>query len=111
MKTEKQKSDNHLFLMVAGLILAHREKNINDIDLYNSILRLISGAHDKKHIEEMEEVVRWLEREEKNGTDPQAQYLKENVMENAGENYFEGLETIVIPISHYEGIIKKHDTK
>ena len=106
---ENQKSDTpYLFPMVASLILAHKEKNINDVDLYNSILRLIYfHGSDEINKEELEVIVRWLDQEEKNNTDQRVQYLKENVIKNAGENYFEGLEMIVVPISHWEKIIKK----
>jgi hypothetical protein len=109
MEANDKKSDaNNLFLIIASLILANRKKDFNDVDLYNSILRLIHfHANDKINLEKIEEVVEWLDREEKSGTDPRIQYRKENVMKNTGEDYFEGLVMIIVPLSHWEGIIKK----
>lgn len=105
---DNKTNSGHVFMIIAGLILAHRDKSVNDIDLYNSILRLIY-FHANDNLEEIETVVRWLEQEEKNNVNPQIQYLRENVVKNVGENYYEGLETIVVPVSFYEEIIKKYE--
>jgi len=82
-----------MYEMVGSIVAMHREKKINDFDLYNSILRLIYSG-PKNNREELQKIINWLDAEERNNTPLQEQYHSENVKKNAGENYFEGLKLI-----------------
>jgi len=95
MVQKKELSDNQMLYETVGhLVSMHREGVLNDFDLYNSILRLIHfGPGANKN--DLQNIVDWLDREESNNTPPQEQYLADNVLKNAGEQYFEGLQRLM----------------
>lgn len=81
-----------LFNMVGHLVSMHRDKKMDDFDLYNSILGLIySGTEEDRA--ELKRVVEWIDSQEDN-PDRKAQYSYKNITENAGEAYREGIMRI-----------------
>ena len=84
-----------LFNMAGHLVAMHRDKKIDDLDLYNSILRLIYSADEDSKVQ-LRRVVEWLDKDEKNNTDRREQYSFKNVTENAGEDYREGMMRIQV---------------
>ena len=86
-------SNPELFNMVGHLVSMHRDKKIDDLDLYNSILRLIYSA-DEDSKAQLKGVVEWLNNEEAGNVDRREQYSFKNVTGNAGEDYREGLMRI-----------------
>lgn len=106
-KIKEKTSGADFFLMVSAVVVTYKDKQINDIDLYNSILRLVYfHSNDKATQGKLKKVVGWLNQEEDMATEPQKQYLKENVIRNAGDNYFEGLLHVM---GFHEHVIKKYD--
>ena len=91
---DKENDGNTLFVMISSLISIYRDKKINDFDLYNSIIRLVH-FNSGKNKDELEKIITWLDKEEKDGIHPQDQYQAEHVKLNAGENYFEGLQQLI----------------
>lgn len=83
-----------LYAMVGHLVSMHRDEKIDDIDLYNSILRLICFGADENRAE-LEKIIAWLDTTDQNNADPGEQYQAQNVRQNAGENYFEGLQRLM----------------
>ncbi len=89
--------DFNIYSLISGQIKLYKEKKINEVDLYNSIINLIwNSMHDSQLIDkrEMEKVIQWLSKEEEALTPPAKQYRASNVIKNAGNNYFEGLKYI-----------------
>lgn len=83
-----------LYQMVGHLVSMHRDGKISDIDLYNSILRQIYlGAGENR--KELKKIIAWLDKAEQNNSGLQEQYQAETVRENAGDNYFEGLQRLM----------------
>jgi hypothetical protein len=82
--------NTELFNMVGHLVSMHRDKKIDDLDLYNSILRLIYSADEDSKVQ-LKGVVEWLDNEENDNTDRREQYSFKNVTDHAGEDYREGL--------------------
>jgi len=107
MSKKDTSSENPMFYsMVGSLVAMHSDGYLNDIDLYNSILRLIysGGGADK---EELKKIISWLNKEEKNNSDSVEQYSTENVRHNAGEDYLEGLHRAMAPLSESEANVQK----
>lgn len=98
------------FEMVGSLISAYKENRISDIDLFNSIIRLVysTSAIDK---EALKNVVDWFNFHEEKNTPPEVQYSAQNVKENVGQDYFEGLMLILSKDIHTEEHFKNLSRK
>jgi hypothetical protein len=85
--------NKELFNMIGSLIAIHRENKIDDLDLYNSILRIVYFSTEEDKLK-LKKIVEWLDTPEKSNTDKHEQYSYENVTKNTGEEYREGLMRI-----------------
>ena len=77
-----------MFEMVANLVKVHGEGKINDVDMYNAILRLISKSDswDKKYLEK---VVEFQDKYEDESTDRPENYIL--LAQEIGEPYTNGI--------------------
>lgn len=90
------KQELPIFLIIASIISSYKKKELSDIDLYNSIIRLLDkdSPMTENNLKEISKVSNWLRLEEEKNTELREQYKKDNVIRNVGENYFEGLDLL-----------------
>jgi len=77
------------FVMIGHLVSIYKKGQIRDVDLFNSIIRLVYFSDVDKNL--LKTVIDWLNFHEKNNTAPEVQYDSQNVKKAVGEDYFEGL--------------------
>lgn len=80
-------------VLVGNLVSAYKQHKINDIDLYNSILRLVYYSEEGDR-EKLKEIISWLGEHERKGTPPEVQYDYKRVKNGVGDEYLGGLERI-----------------
>lgn len=102
------------FVMIGNLISIYRKNQINDIDLFNSIIRLINSSITNPGLIDrgvLKNIVNWLELNEENNTPPEVQYSAQNVKDNAGQDYFEGLIRVFSKDIHTEEYFRMLNSK
>ena len=81
-------NENYLCTLIGSMIVSYKLGKLNDLDLYNSIIRLITtteGTEKKK----LERIVKWLSKYDSLEELESAMKDKGKVREELGEDYME----------------------
>lgn len=89
MKTK----NSQICTIIGGLIGVYLKGKINEIDLYNSIIRLVYITENDER-EKLKSVVEWVEKHDSIERMKEAYKDMNSVKQNAGEDYVQGIMRI-----------------
>lgn len=81
-----------MFEMVANLVKVHSEGKVNDVDMYNAILRLVANS-DSWDGDYLKKVVEFQDKYEDKSTDRPENYIL--LAKDLGEPYTNGLLRLI----------------